>query len=260
MLIDTHNHMDRCPKDQLAEVIAEARSARVERFIAVGGPSREGGEISTSRAVVELAESQPEAYAAVGVHPWSVKGPLEKAVFDQMRELAKKKKVVAIGEIGLDFTRDNPKDAQMQVFREHIRLARELKLPMSIHVNAADAEAVQILKEEKGGEVGGVMHGFRGDAATARQCVEMGFLIGVGRALVSDAPGNLPQVVREMPLETLVLETDSAGLPPPTGGPRLGPALTRAVAEKVAEIKGVSLQEVERVTTQNVERAFRLST
>jgi TatD DNase family protein len=180
------------------------------------------------------------------------------AIFREMA--ADNPRVVAIGEIGLDFYRDrSPREDQERVFRRFIRLARELSLPVIIHDRDAHERVMKILREEKAGETGGVLHCFSGDLAMARKCVDMGLLISIPGTVTFAANEALREVVRGIKIENLLIETDAPYLAPiPNRGKRNEPAYVRLTAEKVAELKGLSLEDVGRITSLNAKRLFRI--
>lgn len=228
-------------------------------MLVVGGPELRGANLSSSRAAVKVANTYREVLANVGLHPWSVLQPLDEALYHQLAELAhNNSRVVGVGEIGLDFSRETPPEVQVEAFRRQLRVAKELKLPVNLHIRKATPEAIQILKEEGPLDRGGVMHGFTGNQEDAQECLDMGFCIGVGRIMLAPVTPEAEALVRNVPLSRLLLETDSAGLPPQEGSPRFTPAATRMVAEKVAQIKGTSLDEVARVTSENARQLFGL--
>ena len=206
----------------------------------------------------ELAEQHDHIFAAVGIHPHDAVRVTDKC-YDIVRDLATgNPKVVAIGEIGLDFYRDrSPREDQEKVFRRFIRLARELSLPVIIHDRDAHERVMTILREEKAAEVGGVLHCFSGDLQMARECVEMGFYLSIPGTVTYSTNEQLREVVRGIKIERLLLETDCPYLSPvPHRGKRNEPAYVRITAEKVAELKGLSLEDVGRITSLNAKRLF----
>jgi TatD DNase family protein len=192
-------------------------------------------------------EGQPRVLAAVGVHPMFLSGPLDGATLASLRALAAGPGVVAVGEVGLD--EGGPAPAlQVEVFRLMLRLAREVSLPVVLH---CEVDVVLSLVEQEGAaRRGAVVHYFTGDAALARRCIGMGLYISVGRPLVRRP--RLQRLVRELPLERLLLETDTYPMPHRA----TEPAHVRQVAQKLADIKGLTLEEVARQTTANFNRLF----
>ncbi len=252
-LIDSHAHI--YGREYLADfvdMLSRAREAGLSHIIAVGA------DLESSREACELAQKYDTIYCAVGVHPHDADRVTEKC-YEVVRQMAEGNlKVVAIGEIGLDFYRDrSPRDAQERVFRRFIRLARELSLPVVIHDRDAHGRILAILREEKAADVGGVLHCFSGDLEMARECVEMGFLISIPGTVTYPNNEPLREVVRGVKIEHLLLETDCPYLSPvPHRGKRNEPAFVRITAEKVAELKGLSLEDVGRITSLNVRRLF----
>ena len=198
-------------------------------------------------------------FAGVGIHPMRVDGPVDEGVYSTLRDLATSvPKVVCISEIGLDFLPESPdRDLQYQAFREQIRLAKELRLPIIFHSRESHLEVLRTLREERGYEVGGVMHYFQADNATAKEAIDSGFLISLARPLLRLS--ELQEVARELPLESIVLETDAA--PQPFKKYRHNwtePRHVKDVAAKLAELKGLTVEEVAEVTTGNLIRLLKL--
>src|SRR5947208_5694065 len=254
MLIDSHCHIDdaRFDVDRDA-IIARARAAGVEHFVTIGC------DLETSRAAVTLAQRHPFISATVGVHPHEVKH-IQVNWYDELRALAKSKGVVAYGEIGLDYHYDHsPREVQRQRFREQVRLARELRLPIIIHTREAQEDTITILKDEKTGEVGGVFHCFSGDAWLAKDALDLGFDLSFSGVLTFQNATQLRDIAKTVPLDRILVETDSPYLTPaPHRGKRNEPAYVRQVADKIAELHGLSVQEVEDITTKNTKRLFRI--
>lgn len=252
-LIDSHAHIygrDFLP--DFSDMLQRAEESGLSHIITVGA------DLESSRAAVELASLYPQIYCAVGIHPHDAARVTDKC-YDVIRQLATEHgKVVAIGEIGLDFFRDrSPRDVQEMVFRRFIRLARELSLPVIIHDRDAHGRVLAILREEKAAEVGGVLHCFSGNLEMSRECIEMGFHISIPGTVTYANSDQLREVVRGTRIEHLLIETDSPYLPPlPHRGKRNEPAFVRITAEKVAELKGLSLEDVGRITSLNAMRLF----
>jgi TatD DNase family protein len=252
-LIDTHAHIDgRDFHPDFDEMLARAAEAGLSHIVTVGA------DLESSRAAVKLAEAHDHIFAAVGIHPHDAERVTEKC-YTEIKELAAgHPKVVAIGEIGLDFYRDrSPRDDQERVFRRFILLARELALPVIVHDRDAHQRVMAILREEKAAEVGGVLHCFSGDLAMARECVEMGFYLSIPGTVTYPSNEQLREVVRGVKIEHLLVETDCPYLTPvPHRGKRNEPAYVRITAEKVAELKGLTLSDVGRITSLNARRLF----
>ena len=253
MLIDSHAHIYGHEFTQdFNETLERAAAAGVSRIVVVGA------DIESSRAAVELAANHEQVFAAVGVHPHDAERVTEKC-YDVICELAlSSPKVVAIGEIGLDFYRDrSPRELQEKVFRRFIRLARKLSLPIIVHDRDAHERVERILVEEKAAEVGGVLHCFSGDLAMAKRCVELGFYLSIPGTVTYPANEALRDVVRGVKIEHLLIETDCPYLSPvPHRGKRNEPAYVRLTAEKVAQLKGLSLEDVGRITARNAQALF----
>ncbi|HLO24852.1 MAG TPA: TatD family hydrolase [Geobacteraceae bacterium] len=254
-LIDTHAHIDgRDFLPDFDDMLARAREAGLSRIVTVGA------DLESSRAAVELARHHDHIYCAVGIHPHDAERVTEKC-YDVVRDLAvDNRKVVAIGEIGLDFFRDrSPREDQEKVFRRFIRLARELSLPVIVHDRDAHQRVMAILREERAAEVGGVLHCFSGDLRMARECEDLGFYISIPGTVTYPNNEQLRDVVRGTKIERLLLETDCPYLSPvPHRGKRNEPSFVRLTAEKVAELKGLTVEDVGRITSLNAERLFGL--
>jgi len=252
-LIDTHAHIDgRDFSPDFGDMLGRAKEAGLSHIISVGA------DLESSRAAVRLAGEYEHIFAAIGIHPHDAERVTDKC-YDLVRELAvDNRKVVAIGEIGLDFYRDrSPREDQERVFRRFIGTARELALPIIVHDRDAHERVMTILREEKATEVGGVLHCFSGDLAMARECVAMGFYISIPGTVTYPSNNQLREVVQGVKIEHLLLETDCPYLSPvPHRGKRNEPAFVRLTAEKVAELKGLSLADVGRITSLNARRLF----
>jgi TatD DNase family protein len=253
MTIDSHAHLEMKEFDGDREaVIARATAAGLTAIITVGTT------IPDCKKAVELARLHPPVYAAVGIHPHEVKR-IDAGTYDALRVLAQQEKVVAIGEIGLDFFYDHsPREVQLRRFAEQLDLALELDLPVIIHDREAHAETLRILQQHRG-RLRGVLHCFSGDAAMARECLEMGFYLSVAGPVTYKKAEQLRAVVREIPLERLLVETDCPYLAPqPWRGKRNEPAYVMETARCLAGIRGVAAGEMERLTEENARRLFGL--
>ena len=251
--IDTHAHLydERYDEDR-AEMIARAEEAGVAQIISMGDT------MAASAQVVADAERYPALYAAVGIHPESV-APLTDEDRSQLLAWAEHPKVVAIGEIGLDYYWE--KDAaqravQRDLFRAQLDVARAARLPVCIHDREAHGDTLAILQAE-GRDLAGVLHCFSGSLETARELWKMGYYIGIDGPLTFKNAAKLPDIVREAPRELLLIETDSPYLAPvPKRGKRNEPAYVVHVAAKIAEIRGESVEEVAAYTTENARRLY----
>lgn len=252
ILTDTHAHLDsrKFNHDQAA-VIQRAKEAGIEYIFNIGSSEE------SSKSSAELARKYPKIYAAVGIHPHEAKEMTGDTV-RLLRELAKEEKVRAIGEIGLDYHYDfSPRDVQQRAFRTQLRLAHELKLPVVIHSRESDADIVRIMQEEEVGKLGGIMHCFPGDLALAEECLRLNLKLAFGGVLTFDNAKTTREVVKQVSLSDILLETDAPYLTPvPYRGKRNESAYVRYVAEKVAAIKGIELEEVARVTTATAKKIF----
>ncbi|MDD5120599.1 MAG: TatD family hydrolase [Candidatus Omnitrophica bacterium] len=252
MLIDTHCHLDFSVFDtDRSLVIQRAKSAGVFYFINIGAT------LESSAASCGLADTYPEVYASVGVHPHDANDFDSKAE-SQLRELAKKNKVIAIGETGLDYYRtlSNP-DNQMQAFAKQIQLAKELDLPLVVHSRQAENEVVRILKTFM--PVRAVIHCFSGDENFLKECLECGFYISYTCNLTYKKAQNLRQMLQLTPLDRLMLETDAPYLSPEGfRGKRNEPLQIKLLAEEASKIKDISFAELADKTTQNAKLFFGL--
>ena len=251
--IDTHAHLyDERYNDDRAEMIARAAEAGVAQIISMGDT------MAASARVVADAEQYPTLYAAVGIHPESA-APLTDADRAQFLAWAEHPKVVAIGEIGLDYYWE--KDAaqravQRELFRAQLDVARAAQLPVCIHDRDAHGDTLAIL-QEVGRDLTGVLHCYSGSLETARELWKLGYYIGIDGPLTFKNAAKLPDIVREAPRELLLIETDSPYLAPvPKRGKRNEPAYVVHVAAKIAELRGESLEEVAAYTTENARRLY----
>ncbi len=253
-LIDTHCHLDMQPYgDDLAEVIDRAARHGVDRIVTVGI------DLASSRSAIRLAEESPGVFATIGVHPHNVAGITEDD-YRQLQALADNPVVVAYGEIGLDFHYNYaPADVQIEHFARQVNLAKQLELPLVVHDRDAHREVLDILTKAHPFPAGGVMHCFSGDSAFARAVVDLGFHVSIPGVVTFKKAEVLQTAVREVPLDRIILETDGPFLAPePRRGRRNEPALMLFTAQKVAELKGLGLDEVAAATTANAEKLFRL--
>lgn len=252
MLFDTHVHLNaRQFEEDLEEVIDRAKAAGVEKMVVVGF------DHPTIERAIELVERYDFLYASVGWHPVDAIDFTDEDLL-LLEELSSHQKVVALGEMGLDYHWDkSPKDIQKEVFRKQIRLAKKVRLPIIIHNREATGDIVEILKEENAAEVGGIMHCFSGSAETALECVKMNFYISLGGPVTFKNAKKPKEVAKAVPLDKLLIETDCPYLAPhPYRGKRNEPAYVKLVAEQIAELKGVSFEEVAKKTTENAKKLF----
>lgn len=252
-LVDTHAHLDFPEFDRdRDDVIRRAHEAGVTTLINVGV------DLRSSRASVQLAERFPGLYAAVGIHPHDAKTATQSAL-TELRTLASHPKVVAIGEIGLDFYRDHsPREVQRTLFRQLLELAKELRLPVVIHARDAWEEVLAIVREVMGKRGQGVFHCFPAGVEGARQVLEMGYYVSF-TGVVTFKNARAAAVLAEVPLDRLLLETDCPFMAPePHRGKRNEPAYVQLVAQKAAAVLGVPVAQVAQVTTGNARRLFGL--
>lgn len=253
--IDTHCHLnDEKFSADLIEVVERAKIAGVNRIINFGDT------LKSSAAVVELAEKFEGMFAGVGVHPEEI-SDFDKNSAEKIFELAKNKKVVAIGEIGLDYywEKDSEKRLlQQKIFVEQLEIAKNLNLPVCIHEREAHGDALKILKSDAK-NLRGVMHCYSGSLEMAKELWKMGWLIGVDGPLTFKNSAKLPEIVKAAPREVLLIETDSPYLAPvPNRGKRNEPAFVVDVAKKIAEIRNETLETVAQYTTQNAEKLYNI--
>jgi len=254
MIFDSHAHLDDARFDKERDsIIARAKENGIEYIL------NPGADLNTSIRAVNLAEKYSMIYAAVGVHPHDVKN-MDEDTIKILKALSNKEKVVAIGEIGLDFYYDHsPRDDQRKWFRRQIDLAKEVNLPIIIHDRDAHEETFKILKEYDVGSTGCVMHCYASSVEMAREYIKMGVYISIGGPVTFKNARKTYDVAKEIPLEWLLLETDSPYLTPePYRGKRNESSYVKLVAEKIAEAKGISLEEVAYQTTLNAKKLFRI--
>lgn len=253
MLYDTHCHInDKAFSQDMAEVIARAKEMGVKEMNVVGC------DWESSLAAVEIAQKEQGIYAVVGVHPsdsHTYCDELEEALYNW----AKEEKVVAIGEIGLDYHYpDTDKEVQAIVFRRQLKVAHEVGLPIVIHTRDAMSDTFKILKEERQpGDYQGVFHCYSGSYEDALIALKMGFYLGVDGPLTYPNSRKLPEIVKKIPLERLLIETDCPYLTPQQyRGKRNEPSYVMFVAEKIAQLRDITYEEVAKATTDNAHRLF----
>lgn len=259
MLVDTHVHLDDPRYDPDREdMFQRAEEAGVGTFITIGC------DLTTSQAAVRIADSRANVFATVGVHPHEAK-EIHKDWYPQLLNLAGHAKVVAFGEIGLDFHYDqSPRELQCQRFREQIQLARDLGLPLVIHTREAKKETIQILQEEQAQDLGGVFHCFSEDSWMAKKALGLGFYLSFSGIITFRNAQPLRDIVQTVPDDRLLIETDAPYLTPvPFRGKRNESAHVKLVAEQIASIKyGDSpdgLEQIARLTSENAKRLFKIS-
>ena len=253
MLFDTHAHMDdRAFDADRKELLSDLPNQQITLLM------NPGCSLESSRNAVKLANEFDYIYAAVGSHP-DAADEVNEEVLDEYRKLCKlNRKVKAIGEIGLDYHyEDIPRELQKKAFRAQMALAQELDLPAIVHERDAHEDGMAIVKEFS--KVKGVFHCYSGSAEMARQLVELGWYIGFTGVLTFKNARKAVEVAASIPLERIVLETDCPYMAPePFRGKRNDPGKLYRMAEKLAEIRGMSVEEIHRITTENGKRLYRI--
>jgi len=253
MLVDTHAHLQWASFDKDREkVISRAREVGVKYIVNIGF------DVGGSRKAIELARKHKGLYATVGIHPHNA-SQLNQNVLDKLRKLSEDTTVVAMGEIGLDYYRNlSPRKAQKKAFEAQLLLAEELKLPVVIHDREAHRDTLEILSEFKG-RISGVMHCFSGSREMAEQCVKSGFYISFAGPVTFPNSRKLHEIAKWIDLSRILLETDSPWLvPQDVREKRNEPAFLPFIAGKIADLKGISVDELVEATTENAKYIFQL--
>ncbi len=254
MFFDTHAHLDdeQFQADQNA-VIVRAQEAGVELLVNVGY------NVKSAQNTLELTRKYSFIYGAVGMHPHDAKDYGESS-YELFRKIAGDPRIVAIGEIGLDYHYDlSPRDTQKQVFRRMIALAKEVRLPVIIHDREAHEDTFAIVQEEGAFQVGGIFHCYSGSLPLAKVALDLGFYISFAGPVTFANAHKLREVVKEAPLERILIETDCPYLAPaPYRGKRNEPAFVPKVAATIAQLKGLTIEEAARVTLENGKRVFKI--
>lgn len=254
MIIDTHAHYDDEQFDiDREEVLNSMKENGIDIIVDVGA------DMDSSYKIVEMTTKYPFIYGAVGVHPNST-AELNEAKLNQLKELSKNPKIVAIGEIGLDYYWDEPERAiQKAWFERQMELAREVSLPMIIHSRDAAKDTLDMMTALKAGDITGVIHCFSYSVEMAREYLNMGFYLGIGGVVTFKNAKTLKNVVEYAPLSSLVLETDCPYLAPePNRGKRNSSIYLPYVAQEIARIKKIEVEQVIEVTRQNAMKLYRL--
>lgn len=252
MFVDSHCHLDdKQFADDLDAVLERAAAAGVTRILTIGTGD---GPPEIDRAV-RIAERYPQVFASVGVHPHDA-AKVKAQTYDDLRALAKHEKVMAFGEIGLDYHYDfSPREVQREVFIEQLRIAREVRLPITIHTREAWDDTMAILREHYSGP--GVMHCFTGDPAQAREAIDLGLHLAYGGVLTFKTAEMVRQSARSTPDERLLIETDAPYLAPiPHRGKRNEPAMMVETARRLAEVRETTVDAIGALTTANFNRLF----
>ena len=251
-MIDTHTHINMIESISIEEILNNAKENGIEKVIVPSANPKDFPEI------VELINKYDNVYGMLGVHPSDAKD-WDDSLINQIKDLCNNKKIVAIGEIGLDYYWDKSfNDLQMDVFIKQIKLANELNLPLDVHDREAHKDTFDILKQYNiNSKV--VMHCFSGSVEFAKECVKEGYYLGIGGVVTFKNAIKMKEVAKHIPLEYIILETDAPYLTPvPYRGTENQPAYVKYVAEEIAKLKEMSYEEVKNVTTSNAERIFNL--
>ena len=254
MFVDTHAHIQwRSFDDDRKDVLERAKEKRVTRIVNIGF------DIAGSLKGVKLAENHNELYATVGIHPHSA-NTLNKKIVDKLRELAANPKVVAIGEIGLDYYRNlSPREVQKRAFETQLALAQELELPVVIHDREAHEDILQALLRFNG-KISGVMHCFSGNKEMAQQCIDLGFKISFNGTVTYPKNRELREIAEWIDLKSILLETDCPFLSPQeVRGKRNEPSFLPMIAREIANLKRVNVDNLAETTTRNAEETLELT-
>lgn len=249
-LIDSHAHLDNEQFDEDRAEVLERIKDKLEFAVNIGY------DIHSSKRSVDYANKYNFIYAVIGVHPIDIEGYSDE-VEKELEELAKNEKVLAIGEIGLDYHwMTQPKEVQQKFFRKQMELARRVGKPVVIHSRDAMEDTLMILKEFP--DVGGIFHCYPGSVESAKEVIDR-YYLGIGGVLTFKNAKKLVEVVKDIPMDRLILETDCPYMAPtPNRGKRNEPIYVQYVAEKIAEIKGISFDEVAKATNENTKKAYNM--
>ncbi len=249
-MIDTHAHLDFPDyKNDFLSVLDRAVENDIKAIVCVGIDER------SSRRVVELAGLYPQIWATVGIHPHDA-SKVSRGYLKALEELAESPRVLAIGEIGLDYHRDrSPRDIQQKIFREQLKLAQKINKPVIIHCREAYKDLTEILMQEDIERIGGVLHCYSGDESFARQSLDLGLYISIAGPVTYPNAHQLREVVKMLPTERLLIETDAPFLAPqPYRGKRNEPSFIQSTYEKVAGLKNISVKELQVICRENLQR------
>ena len=255
-VIDTHCHLDMISSgEDIGKIVSRAAARGISRIITIGI------DIESSKKAIDIAEKHETVYASVGIHPHNVQG-LQDNSYNELEKLCDNSKVVAYGEIGLDFVKQYaPQHVQLEHYARQIELAKKVRLPLMIHDREAHDEILHILKKEAPFAAAGVMHCFSGDWSLAKQVLDLGFLISIPGVVTFTKASTLQEVAQKIPLDKLILETDAPFLTPdPYRGRTNIPEYVLYTAKKVAELRGITVEEVARSTTDNAQKLFNIQT
>ena len=252
MLIDVHTHIDQYPENELPDILQRASSVGVAQIVIAGTT------VDSSRTIVNLAKHNPSILASVGIHPTEIRSPSFQLPMNELKALAAEPEVIAISEIGLDYPAPTGlQETQIRAFSSQIRLGLELNLPIIYHSRNAYPDTLDILRAEDAASVGGIAHYFQGTIEMAYRCIALGFLISLAKPLFYLA--ELRTVAKEIPLEYIVLETDSHPQPFKNNRDKwTEPKLLTEIAQTLAEIKNITVQQVIDTTTANAIEKLKL--
>ncbi|MGX7023923.1 TatD family hydrolase [Vagococcus hydrophili] len=254
MIFDTHTHLNvEAFESEIPEVIERARELGVTEMAVVGF------DTPTIEKSLELSHTYEDIYSIIGWHPTEA-GSYSKEIETKLQHQLETPKVVALGEIGLDYYwMEDPKEVQDKIFRRQIAIAKEMNLPISIHTRDAIEDTYKILKEEKIHNIGGIMHSFSGDGEWAKRFLDLGMHISFSGVVTFKKAFEVHEAATVVPMDKLLVETDAPYLAPmPYRGKRNEPGYTRYVAEKIAELRNIPFEEVAQVTRENAHRLFRI--
>ncbi|HNX92000.1 MAG TPA: TatD family hydrolase [Syntrophomonas sp.] len=254
MLIDTHAHLqDKDLKKDLEQVLNRAQNAGLEKIICVGY------DLASSQEALQLARKYRQVHAVVGIHPHDAQS-LTPDVKEKIFAMARDQRVVAIGEIGLDFYRDlSPREIQRQAFREQIKMAQEIGKPIVIHDRDAHQEVMEIIKAEKAGKNLGIMHCYSGALPMANELIKLGFYISFAGPLTFKNASKAHETAAKIPIDKILVETDCPYLSPePFRGKLNEPANVKYVAAKLAELRNKSIDEIAYLTNLNARKVYRI--
>ncbi len=253
ILVDTHAHLDGGEYDGELDAVIERARANDVKYIVNIGACMQGSANS-----VALAGEYDNIFATVGVHPHDVEEIDAKAI-DRLAAWCERDKVLAVGEIGLDYFRSpTPKDLQMRAFRQQMDIAKQMHMPVAIHDRDAHGDVMRVLKEDGRG-VNGILHCYSGSWEMAKELIKMDYCIAIGGAVTFKNAAKLPEIAANIPLDYLLLETDCPYLSPhPHRGKRNEPANVRLIAEFIASARGISVEELAAATTANAARILNM--
>jgi TatD DNase family protein len=252
-MIDSHCHLDgKDYRGRLDQIVSSAQTEGVHTIVNIGA------DLPSSIRSIELAKQFPCIFATVGVHPHDAK-TYSSELEEKLQKLLSYEKVVAIGEIGLDFFRDlSPRNVQREIFRRQLEMAADQKFPVVIHTRDAFRDTINIVKEYSSKLVGGIFHCFLGSVDEAKEVIELGFYISIG-GIVTFPKSVMTEMAVAIPLEYILLETDSPYLAPvPYRGKINQPAYIKYVKDKVAQLRNIPAEEVEKITDRSCRKAYRL--